>query len=87
MDEKLWNKLVKLLDQQYVRFSSRIDKLEQKVVSRNDDVFNKMDAVYKEVLDVRQEQIMHTGSHMRIDEDLEENKRKIKKLESKRVIV
>lgn len=87
MDEKQWNKLIQMLSEQYNNFTKAITDLRQRLDARNDDVFTKMDAVYKEVLDMRTEQAAHTDSHARVDEQLEDHKQRLKKLESKRVVV
>ncbi len=65
VDDK-FDSLVKLLYDQANQFNQRMDILEQKIDSRVDDVFTKMDAVYGEVIAMRQEQSMHSVSHARL---------------------
>lgn len=87
MDDNFRNKLVELLTQQYNNFAEAVNDLRERLDKRNDDVFTKMDAVYKEVLIMRQEQAAHIGSHTRVDEQLGDHEKRMKKLESKRAVV
>lgn len=43
---------------------------------------DKLDAVYRELKDFRQEQEVHVYQHERIDSDLDENKKRLEKLEA-----
>lgn len=70
MDDKQLQVLIGMFNQ----ITSKIDHLEEIVSKRNDDVFTKMDAVYGEVISVRQEQVAHQLSHNRIDEVIEDIK-------------
>lgn len=78
MDEGLF----KLINQQYGELSKKIDSYKAEIDKFKDKVYDRMDAVYKEVLAVRLEQSVHTGSHERIDDDLENHEKRLKKIES-----
>ena len=49
--------------------------------STMDSVINKLDAVYGEVKDVRQEQTVHWGQHQDLREDIESVKTRVEKIE------
>lgn len=60
-----------------------LENLEDKFDKKFDDVMTKMDAVYKEVKDMRQEQVMHLrGAHDRIQGEIDSTKSRLKKVES-----
>lgn len=82
MDDQTFNKIAKLLNNQYDQFNQRVNKLEKYITSLANKTYDRMDAVYKEVVAMRQEQSMHVGSHDRIDEELENHQESLKKLES-----
>lgn len=67
MDEKTKRDLVLFLNKQYEQFKDEVGFLKESVDSRNDDVFTKMDQVYKEVLAMRQEQSVHQQTHDDLD--------------------
>jgi hypothetical protein len=58
------------------------EDLQQELANFRSDVMTKMDEVHKEVLTVRQEQAMHSGSHERMDEKLKDHEGRLKDLES-----
>ena len=49
--------------------------------STMDSVMNKLDAVYGEVKDVRQEQTVHWGQHQDLREEIESVKTRVEKIE------
>ena len=49
--------------------------------STMDSVINKLDAVYGEVKDVRQEQTVHWGQHQDLREEIESVKTRVEKIE------
>ena len=54
-----------------------IEGLETRFDKKFDKVINKLDAVYGEVKDMRQEQKFHLGQHNRINEQLEKLEAKV----------
>ncbi len=78
MDDKLF----KLLNQQYEDIVRKIDSYKAEIDQFKNKVYDRMDVVYKEVVNVRLEQSMHTGNHMRISDELKDHEKRIEKLES-----
>ncbi len=76
------NQILTALAQMMTKVDQRFDQITAHVDETHNDAMTKMDAVYKEVLDMRQEQAMHTGAHQRVDETIDEHDRRIKRLES-----
>ena len=75
-------------------FFTRFNDLEKKIagyreeiVEFKDGVYDKMDAVYKEVLTFRDEEVMHQGGQDRIQEQVDDHENRIKKLERPPVTV
>jgi N-acetyl-beta-hexosaminidase len=85
VDDKTFSKLAKLLTLQYDQFNNRVGELEKNMTNVSNKTYDRMDAVYKEVLAMRQEQSIHTGSHETINKELEDHEKRIKKLEYKRI--
>ncbi len=81
VDQK-FNNLVETFVKEVLRLDKKIDTYREEVVEFKSGVYDKMDKVYKEVLDMRTEQTMHTGFHQRLDESLEDHEGRIQKLES-----
>lgn len=79
------NKIIQLMNHQFDELVKRIDGYKNEIDKFKDKVYDRMDAVYKEVVSMRLEQSMHTGSHERINDDLEDHDRRLKKLESPNV--
>lgn len=46
-----------------------------------DKVLTKLDSVYKEIKDVREEQTVHTAQHERTDEEISSIKKRLTKIE------
>lgn len=78
MDEKL----IRLVNQRYDELSQKIDSYKDEIDKFKDKVYDRMDAVYKEVLSIRQEQAAHAGGHQRINDNLDDHEKRLKKLES-----
>lgn len=78
MDDRLF----KLINQHYDDLSRKIDSYKAEIDKFKDKVYDRMDAVFKEVLAVRQEQAVHAGSHERINDELDDHENRLKKLES-----
>ena len=78
MDDRLF----KLINQQYEELSKKIDSYKAEIDKFKDKVYDRMDAVFKEVLAVRQEQSVHAGAHERINDELEDHEERLKKQES-----
>lgn len=53
------------------RLDEKIDLYRNEIDSFKDDLMTKIDAVYKEVLDMRQEQIVHFEQHSKINDRLD----------------
>ena len=70
--------------EEVLKHGSSLDYIEENMATKDDmnRVLTAVDKVLKEVLDVRVEQVAHTGSHMRVDETLAGHDKRIKKLES-----
>ena len=81
MDQR-FEGLLEAFTKEVWRLDKKIDLYRAEIVEFKNGVYDKMDEVYKEVLDMRTEQAMHTGSHQRIDDELAEHDKRIKKLES-----
>lgn len=71
MDSLTKKDLVGLLDQLYDRFSLRVDDLEKRVDTRIDYVFQKLDAVYGEVVTTRQEREAHHQVHTDLRDEID----------------
>lgn len=67
-----------------VKLNAKLDEQNEKFVTKEDNhrVLNLVDEVLGEVKAMRQEQAMHTGSHQRMDEELDSYDKRIKKLEN-----
>lgn len=58
------------------------ERIDEKLTAFRSDILSHVDANMKEILAVREEQTMHTHSHMRQDEKYEDHEKRIKKLET-----
>jgi len=87
MDDKAFERLAKLMLQQYDMFSKRVSQMEEHMTNLANKTYERMDAVFKEVVDMRVEQAAHIGSHDRVDEKLEVHGEQLKRLESKSAVV
>ncbi len=58
------------------------EKIDKQMVLFRDDILEHLDKIYKEVLANRDERVMHQGSHLRMQEVLDNHEKKIKKLET-----
>jgi len=58
-------------------------KIDDQMVDFRNDTNDRVDAVYKELIAKRDEQSMHTHSHMRQDDKLQDHDLRIGRLESK----
>ena len=74
--------VAKLVNDLYDRFSKRVDELQAYITKLADKTYDRTDAVFKEVLAVRQEQSVHAGAHERINDELEDHEERLKKQES-----
>lgn len=70
MDDKQFKVLVNLLNDQYGKFGKRAEETEKNVANLVDKVYDRMDSVYKEVLDIRTEQAAHQAQHNDTEERL-----------------
>lgn len=57
------------------------EEIDEKLVAFRSNILSHVDANLKEILAVREEQTMHTHSHMRQDENYEDHEKRIRKLE------
>lgn len=76
------DKLAKLITQHYNELSKKIDDYKEQIDGFKDGVYDRMDSVYKEVLAFRQEQAAHFSNHERTKEELDDLKKRLKKIES-----
>lgn len=58
------------------------EKFDGQMVEFRNDILDHVDAVYKELKDMREEQSIYVHSQMRQDEKLENHEKRIKKLET-----
>lgn len=58
------------------------EEIEDKLIAFRSDILSHVDANYKEILAVREEQTMHAHTHMRQDEKHEDHEKRIRKLET-----
>lgn len=79
-----FDKLVALVFEHYNHVNKKIDKLEEKVDQSTDNVLTRVDGVFKELVTIRQELVMHSGGQRRNGETLEDHEKRIKKLETQR---
>lgn len=80
--EKRVNVRTDILEFRTNSLEEKLDSHRDEVVSFKNGVYDRLDAIYKEVVSVRVEQAAHAGAHDRIDETLEDHNKRIKKLES-----
>lgn len=73
---------LKFLTEQFDNIRREVQSYNKEIADFKNGVYDKMDAVYKEVLAVRDEQTAHAGSHERVDEELKNHATRLKNLES-----
>lgn len=67
--------------QQFEKVDDRFNEMQQQMVEFKDGVYNKMDAVYKEVLAFRDEEVMHKAGQVRLQDSVDDHEKRIRKLE------
>ena len=67
--------------EQFEKIQKQFTEMNEHIVEFKNGTYDKMDAVYKEVLAFRGEEVMHQAGQVRLQDSVDDHEKRIRKLE------